>query len=155
MGEQSHDFTAWAEFRHRVRKILGREERFAREAGLSPRQHEVLAVLCGSRRAPAPTASELAERTSLSRGTVTRVVNALERRGLVTRHIVRRASGPDTAVAPTAQARRLIESAALCHETALQEDGHRLLESLSALVTPPPDHHRDAPHRRRRRATPS
>lgn len=158
---QSHDFTAWAEFRHRVKKILGREARFAREAGLSPRQHEVLVMLCAARHDPAPTAAELAERASLPRATVTRVVNTLERRGLVKRRATPR-TGAESAVAPTAQACRLIESAAQRQETALLEDGRPLLDSLSALVPKPrartasavPDHH-VPPARHRRRRTPA
>ncbi|MGE3857231.1 MAG: MarR family transcriptional regulator [Dehalococcoidia bacterium] len=163
MSQQSHDFTAWAEFRHRVKKILGREARFAREAGLSPRQHEVLVMLCGARHDPAPTPAELAERASLPRATVTRVVNTLERRGLVRRRPAPR-TGADPAVTPTAQACRLIESAAQRQETALLEDGRPLLDSLSALVPSPrartrggdAEHHQPvAPHRGRRRTATS
>ena len=132
MTGRTPDFSAWAEFRHRIGKILGREARFAREAGLSPQQHEVLVSLCGRRRQAAPTAAELAERVQLPRATVTRILGALERRGLVTRRGAH--AGPETTLTPTPEARRLVKCAAFRHESALQEDGLRLLECLSALV---------------------
>lgn len=81
----TEDYRTLSEFRHQIRRFLSFSTRAAREAGLEPRQHQVLLVVKGLPLGLEPTIGDLAERLQIRHNTAVELVDRLEERGLVER----------------------------------------------------------------------
>jgi DNA-binding MarR family transcriptional regulator len=102
-----------ARFRYELRKFLRFSEQAARNAGLTPQQHQLLLGVAGHTGRGWATISELAEFLQERHNAVVGLVDRARRRGLITKEV----DGRD---------RRLVR-------VALTSTGRKLLHRLSAL----------------------
>lgn len=80
------DYRALAAFRHALRRFVRFSEQAARDAGLTPSQHQLLLAVRGYDGDGPPTLSALAEMLQLKLHSVGELVDRAETNGLVTRH---------------------------------------------------------------------
>lgn len=102
-----------ARFRYELRKFLRFSEQAARNAGLTPQQHQLLLGVAGYTGRGWATISELAEFLQERHNAVVGLVDRARRRGLITKEV-------------DARDRRLVR-------VALTPAGRKLLHQLSAL----------------------
>ena len=102
-----------ARFRYELRKFLRFSEQAARNAGLTPQQHQLLLGVAGFTGRGWATISELAEFLQERHNAVVGLADRARRRGLVTKEL-------------DARDRRLVR-------VALTPEGRKLLHQLSAL----------------------
>jgi DNA-binding MarR family transcriptional regulator len=79
------DYTALAEFRYVLRRFLDFSEKAARQAGLTPRQHQALLVIRGYRGGEPISVGDLAERLIIHHHSAVELANRLVESGLVMR----------------------------------------------------------------------
>jgi len=127
------DFESLAEFRHQIRCFLRFSERAARDAGLEPRQHQLLLAVKGLPLNVRPRIAEIAERLQIHHHSAVELVNRLEARGFV-----RRERGSEdrreVLLQLTAKGERVLKELSLHHREELRSQGPALLEVLQQLV---------------------
>ncbi|MBN9077678.1 MAG: MarR family transcriptional regulator [Rhizobiales bacterium 65-79] len=79
------DYSALAEFRYVLRRFLDFSEKAARQAGLTPRQHQALLVIKGYRGGEPISIGDLAERLIIHHHSAVELTNRLVDSGLVVR----------------------------------------------------------------------
>jgi DNA-binding MarR family transcriptional regulator len=137
------DLRALAEFRYQIRHFLAFSEQAAREAGIEPRQHQLLLDLKGLPEDVQPTIRALAERLHLQHHSVVELVGRLEQRGLVER-VRDDGDRRQVLVSPTARGEAILRRLAATHWAELRSRGPELAAALNAIVvadnsfTPPP-----------------
>ena len=123
------DYEALAAFRHALRQFLDFSQVAARQAGLTPQQHQALLAIKGFPGREVVTVRELAERLLLRHHSAVGLLDRLEGLGLV-----RRQTDPDdrrrVLIALTAKAERLLAGLSATH----LEEIRRLGPSLGALL---------------------
>lgn len=128
------DYESLAEFRHQIRRFLRFSERAARQAGLEPRQHQLLLALKGLPANVRPKIAELAERLQIQHHSAVELVNRLEAAGFVHRQ---RGSEDrrEVHLQLTPKGERVLRELSLHHRSELRSQGPALLESLEQLVS--------------------
>jgi DNA-binding MarR family transcriptional regulator len=128
------DYESLAEFRHYIRRFLRFSERAAREAGLEPRQHQLLLALKGLPANVRPKIAEVAERLQIQHHSAVELVNRLEDAGFV-----RRQRGSEDRrevhLQLTPKGEKVLRDLSLHHRSELRSQGPALLDSLEQLVT--------------------
>ena len=81
----AQEYAALAEFRHQLERFLRRRRRAAREAGLQPKQYQLMLAVKGASKHHAPTVGELAERLQIQNHSVVELVDRLEKRKYIER----------------------------------------------------------------------
>lgn len=76
------DYTALADFRHRIRCFLRFSEQAAKAAGMTPRQHQALLTIKGYGRGKGVTVGELAEQLTIRHHSAVELSGRLCRNGL-------------------------------------------------------------------------
>ena len=79
------EYRSLAEFRHALRTFLRFSEEAARDAGLTPAQHQLLLAIRGHPNADTPSTSDIAERLQLKLHSTVELVARAEANGLVVR----------------------------------------------------------------------
>ncbi|HEU5335353.1 MAG TPA: MarR family transcriptional regulator [Terriglobales bacterium] len=82
----THEYAALAEFRHQLERFLQRRRRAARDAGLQPKQYQLMLAVKGAPKRNAPTVGQLAERLQIQNHSVVELVDRLEKRNYIERH---------------------------------------------------------------------
>jgi DNA-binding MarR family transcriptional regulator len=82
----AHEYLALAEFRHQLERFLQRRRRAAREAGLQPKQYQLMLAVKGMPKNRRSTVGELAERLQIQNHSVVELVDRLEKRNYIERH---------------------------------------------------------------------
>ena len=129
------EYEALADFRQAVREFLRFSETAAAAAGLTPRQHQALLALRGTRGTALLSVGELAERLYVQHHSAVGLVDRLSALGLVTR----RPGKPDrrrVLVALTAGGRRVLAGLSAAHREELRQLGPRLRAALEAVALP-------------------
>jgi DNA-binding MarR family transcriptional regulator len=80
-----HDYEMLAEFRFALRNFLNFSETAARQAGLTPRQHQALLAVKGFPPEQRVTIGDLAERLVIHHNSAVELVNRLAEAGLISR----------------------------------------------------------------------
>jgi DNA-binding MarR family transcriptional regulator len=80
------DYQSLAELRYQIRRFLHFSEQAAREAGLEPRQHQLLLTMKGLPPGTRPRIGELAQRLQIQHHSAVELVNRLAAGGYVRRH---------------------------------------------------------------------
>jgi DNA-binding MarR family transcriptional regulator len=108
------DYEHLADFRFALRSFLHFSESAAREAGLTPQQHQALLAIKASERRGVMNITMLAERLLLRHHSVVELVNRLEQGG----YVVRQGDPDDSrkiALKLTAQAQRVLRQLSAAH----------------------------------------
>lgn len=128
------DYESLAEFRHHIRRFLRFSERAAREAGLEPRQHQLLLALKGLPVHVRPKIAEVAERLQIQHHSAVELVNRLEAAGFV-----RRQRGSEDRrevhLQLTPKGEKVLRELSLHHRSELRSQGPALLDSLEQLMS--------------------
>ena len=128
------DFESLAEFRHQIRRFLRFSERAARNAGLEPRQHQLLLALKGLPPNVRPKIAEIAERLQIQHHSAVELVNRLEAGGFVQRE---RGSQDrrEVLLQLTPGGEKVLRELSLHHRSELRSQGPALLDSLQQLIS--------------------
>jgi DNA-binding MarR family transcriptional regulator len=124
-----NDYRSLAELRHQIRCFLHFSEEAAREAGLEPRQHQLMLALKGLPREVRPRIGELAERLQIQHHSAVELVNRLAAGGYVRRQrggLDRR----EVLLALTPKGEKVLRELSLHHRRELQNAGPALVASL-------------------------
>ena len=128
------EFEALAAFRYALRQFLHFSEQAAREAGLTPTQHQALLAIHGfpGRARSSVTVGDLAERLKIKHNSAVGLVDRLARQGLVTR-VPSKGDRRRVVVGLTARGVRVLERLALVHREELLRVGPVLASLMAAL----------------------
>ena len=126
------DYESLADFRHQIRRFLRFSERAARNAGLEPRQHQLLLALKGLPPNVRPRIGELAERLQVQHHSAVELVNRLEATGFVRRQ---RADDDrrEVLLQLTSQGEKVLRQLTFHHRAELRRAAPALLRALSEL----------------------
>ncbi|HUY77644.1 MAG TPA: MarR family transcriptional regulator [Ktedonobacterales bacterium] len=128
-GMSKAEFVRLARFRRALRQFLRFSEVAAREAGLTPQQHQMLLAIKGTPDRDWATIGELAEALQLHHNAVVQLVDRAAELGLVARTQDER-DHRVTRVALTAQGERTLRTLTAEHRDELR----RLRDDLSTLL---------------------
>ena len=127
------EYLALAEFRHQLERFLQRRRRAARQAGLQPKQYQLMLAVKGTPKGQRPTVGEIAERLQIQNHSVVELVDRLEKR----RYIERQRDSDDRRVVhlnltPSGEAvlRKLVAASL----TELKTEAPALLRSLTRVL---------------------
>jgi DNA-binding MarR family transcriptional regulator len=128
------DYESLAEFRRQIRRFVRFSERAAREAGLEPRQHQLLLALKGLPSNVRPKIAEIAERLQIQHHSAVELVNRLEAGGFIQRE---RGSQDrrEVLLQLTPRGEKVLRELSLHHRAELRSQGPALLESLQELIS--------------------
>jgi DNA-binding MarR family transcriptional regulator len=128
------EFEALASFRCALRQFLHFSEQAAREAGITPAQHQALLAIHGfpGRARSSVTVGDLAERLRIKHNSAVGLVDRLARQGLLTR-VPSQEDRRRVGIELTAQGVRVLEGLALVHREELLRVGPVLASLLVAL----------------------
>lgn len=127
------DYHALAEMRYQIRRFLHFSEQAAREADLTPQQHQLLLALKGLPAGRKATISEVAERLQLQHHSTVELIDRLVERGLIARlrdDIDRRR----VIIQLTPQGEQVLRKLSLLHRHELQLAGPAFVRALGALL---------------------
>jgi DNA-binding MarR family transcriptional regulator len=132
------DYHALAEFRYQIRRYLRFSEQAARQAGLEPRQHQLLLSVKGY--GGELTVGELAERLQLRHHSVVELVDRLAKRGLVRRSRAVEGDRRRVSVRLTAKGEAALAKLSLSHRAEVETAGHALMDSLREILASEEEH---------------
>ena len=127
------DYEALAELRYQIRRFLHFSEQAAREAGLEPRQHQLMLTLKGLPAGTRPRIGELAERMQIQHHSTVELVNRLATSGCVRRH----PGGEDrreVLLSLTPKGERILRELSLHHKAELRMQGPALVAALKRAM---------------------
>ena len=133
--QNAPDFQAMAELRYQIRKFLRFSENAARQAGIEPRQHQLLLAVRGLPQRLRPTIGVLAERMQLQHHSTVELIDRLADRGFLCRL---RATDDrrKVLVKLTREGEEFLKSLSLHHLQELQSAGPRFVSILQGLSQP-------------------
>ena len=127
------DYQYLAELRHQIRRFLHFSEENARQAGLEPRQHQLMLALKGLPAGKRPRVAEVAERLQIQHHSAVELVNRLSRAGLVRRHrgtLDRR----EVLLSLTPRGEKVLRELSLQHRAELRNAGPALVKALRQVT---------------------
>ena len=127
------DYESLAELRYQIRRFLHFSEQAAREAGLEPRQHQLMLTLKGLPAGTRPKIGELAERLQIQHHSGVELVNRLAAGGYVRRH----RGGDDrreVLLSLTAKGETILRQLSLHHKDELRMRGPALVAALKRAM---------------------
>ena len=127
------DYYALAEIRYQIRRFLHFSEQAAREADLTPQQHQLLLALKGLPAGRKATISELAERLQIQHHSTVELIDRLAERGLIKR-LRDEADQRRVIIHLTPQAEQVLRRLSLLHRHELQLAGPAFVRTLGALL---------------------
>jgi len=127
------DYRSLAEFRYQIRQFLRFSENAALNAGLNPRQHQLLLALKGLPEDVKPTIGELAGRLHLRHHSAVELIDRLETHGYV-RRSRNRDDRRQVLVTLLPRGEKLLEQVARDRISELRASGAALVSAISALL---------------------
>jgi DNA-binding MarR family transcriptional regulator len=127
------DYEALAGLRYQIRRFLHFSEQAAREAGLEPRQHQLMLTLKGLPAGTRPRIRELAERMQIQHHSTVELVNRLASSGCVRRH----RGGEDrreVLLSLTPKGEKILRDLSLHHKRELRTQGPALVAALKRAM---------------------
>jgi DNA-binding MarR family transcriptional regulator len=127
------NYQSLAEFRHQIRRYLSFSDAAVRDAGLEPRQYQLLLAVKGLPPDARPRIGELAERLQIQHHSAVELIDRLETSGLVRRE---RASHDrrEVLISPTPAGEKLLRALVLHHRAELRSKGPALIEALRQVL---------------------
>lgn len=135
-GVKYIDYRALAEFRHEIRRFLHFSELAARNAGLNPKQHQLLLALKGLPSDLRPTVRTLADRMQLRHHSAVELIDRLERHGYVARHRSEE-DRREVLVRLLPKSERILRALSLHHQNELRNSGPKLAQTLRRVIAHP------------------
>ncbi len=123
------DYEALADLRYQVRRFLHFSEKAARNAGLEPRQHQLMLALKGLPGDVRPLVREMAERLQIQHHSAVELVNRLSRGG----YVRRQRGGEDrreVLLSLTPKGEKVLRELSLHHREELRQHGPELIAAL-------------------------
>ena len=123
------DYEALAELRYQVRRFLHFSEQAAQQAGLEPRQHQLMLALKGLHKDVRPLVREMAERLQIQHNSAVELVNRLARGG----YVRRQRAGEDrreVLLSLTPKGEKVLRELSLHHRDELRQQGPELIVAL-------------------------
>ncbi|HSS97639.1 MAG TPA: helix-turn-helix domain-containing protein [Terriglobales bacterium] len=123
------DYRALSEFRYQIRKFLHFSQQVAADAGLEPRQHQLLLAVKGLPEGRHPRIADLAERLQIRHHSAVELVNRLAAQGYVERH----RGGTDrreVLISLTFKGEKILRQLSLHHRMELRTQGPALVAAL-------------------------
>lgn len=127
------DFQSLAEFRHQIRRYIRFSEREVRNAGLEPRQYQLLLALKGLPPGVRPRIAEIAEQLQIQHHSAVELVDRLEASGLVRRQRGTR-DRREVLVVPTAAGEKTLHDLVVHHRAELSTRGPALIAALYRIM---------------------
>ena len=127
------DYQALAELRYQIRRFLHFSEQIARDAGLEPRQHQLMLAVKGLPKGVRPRIAELAERLQIQHHSTVELINRLAAGGYVRRH----RGGDDqreVLLALTPKGEKVLRELSLHHKEELRTQGPELITALRRAI---------------------
>ena len=127
------EYQAMAELRYQIRRFLRFSENAARQAGIEPRQHQLLLAVKGLPDGMKPTMGVLAERMQLQHHSTVGLVDRLVERG----SLVRLRAAEDkrrVLIKLTREGEESLRKLSLHHLQELQSAGPRFVRALQSLI---------------------
>lgn len=127
------EYQAMAELRYHIRRFLRFSENAARQAGIEPRQHQLLLAVKGLPDGMKPTVGVLAERMQLQHHSAVGLVDRLVERGW----LVRLRAADDkrrVLIKLTREGEKSLRKLSLHHLQELQSAGPRFVRVLQSLI---------------------
>jgi DNA-binding MarR family transcriptional regulator len=127
------DYQSLAELRYQIRRFLRFSEQAAHEAGLEPRQHQLMLTLRGLPPETRPRIGELAERMQIQHHSAVELVNRLAAGGYVRRH---RGSEDrrEVLLSLTPKGEKILRKLSLHHKNELRTQGPALVSALKRAM---------------------
>jgi DNA-binding MarR family transcriptional regulator len=123
------DYESLAELRYQIRRFLHFSEQASREAGLEPRQHQMMLTLKGLPAGTRPRIGELAQRLQIQHHSAVELANRLAAGGYVRRH----RGGEDrreVLLSLTPKGEKILRELSLHHKAELSMRGPALVAAL-------------------------
>jgi DNA-binding MarR family transcriptional regulator len=127
------DYESLAELRYQIRRFLRFSEQAAREAGLEPRQHQLMLTLKGLPAGTRPRIGELAERLQIQHHSTVELVNRLAAGG----YVRRQRGGEDrreVLLSLTRKGEKTLRELSLHHQAELRLRGPALVAALNRAM---------------------
>lgn len=129
----SVDYRSLAALRHQIRRFLHFSETAARNAGLEPRQHQLLLALKGLPEGARPRVAEIAVRMQIQHHSAVELVDRLALRGFVRRE----RGGADrreVLISLTPKAQKVLRDLSVQHKRELSLAGPALVGALQNVM---------------------
>jgi len=123
------DYQSLAELRYQIRRFVHFSEQAVREAGLEPKQHQLLLAIKGLRQGARPRVVELATRLQIQHHSAVELVNRLEIRGYVRRERKGR-DRREVLLRLTPKGERILRELSLHHRDELRRMGPLLVQAI-------------------------
>lgn len=130
----SIDYQSLAELRHQIRRFLHFSEQNARQAGLEPRQHQLMLALKGLPPGRRPRVAEIAERLQIQHHSAVELVNRLAEGGLVKRHRGTQ-DRREVLLSLTPKGEKVLRELSLQHRAELRNAGPALVKALRQVTS--------------------
>ena len=130
------EYTALAEFRRALRQFLHFSEQAAREAGLTPQQHQALLAIMGAADPDAVTVGELADSLQIRHHSAVGLIDRLAAQDLVERRPAPN-DRRSVHVALTQRGLDVLEGLTAAHRSELRRLGPQLGRIFSSLAADP------------------
>ncbi|MBV8476256.1 MAG: MarR family transcriptional regulator [Acidobacteria bacterium] len=127
------DYQALAELRHQIRRFLHFSEQNAREAGLEPRQHQLMLALKGLPAGRRPRVAEIAERLQIQHHSAVELVNRLAEGGYVKRQRGTE-DRREVLLSLTSKGEKVLKELSLQHRAELRSAGPALVKALRQVT---------------------
>src|SRR5579864_7377838 len=127
------EYEALAELRYQIRRFLRFSEQVARDAGLEPRQHQLMLALKGIPKGVRPKIGEVAERLQIQHHSTVELVNRLADRGFIKRS----RGGMDrreVLLSLTPKGEKVLRDMSLHHREELRTQGPALVSALTRAM---------------------
>jgi DNA-binding MarR family transcriptional regulator len=127
------DYQSLSELRYQIRRFLHFSEQAARDAGLEPRQHQLMLTLKGLPAGTRPRIGELAERLQIQHHSAVELVNRLAAGG----YVKRRRAGEDrreVLLSLTPKGEKILRTLSLHHKGELRMQGPALVAALKQAM---------------------
>ena len=129
----SLDYRSLAELRHQIRRFLHFSEQNARNAGLEPRQHQLMLALKGLPPSRRPRVAEIAERLQIQHHSAVELVNRLAEGGFVKRHRGTQ-DRREVLLSLTPKGEKVLRELSLQHRAELRSAGPTLVKALRQVM---------------------
>ena len=127
------DYQSLADLRYQIRRFVHFSEQAAHEAGIEPRQHQLMLALKGLPARTRPRIRELADRLLIQHHSTVELVNRLAAGGYVRRHRMKE-DRREVSLALTKKGEKILRELSLHHQEELRLRSPALIAALLRAI---------------------